>query len=58
MNDYLILAAKRTSEILQESNQDINNLNISATMKEVAREFSERSKKEDDLKRVIREFIS
>ena len=35
-------AAKRTAEILQEKDQAINNLNISAALRQTAREFTKR----------------
>ena len=51
-------AAKRAAEIIQEHDQALNNLNISAALKETAREFSERGKKVGNLKRVIRGIVS
>ena len=50
-------AAKRTVELIQEHDQALNNLNISAALKETAREFSERGKKVGDIKRVIRGIV-
>ena len=50
-------AAKRTAELIQEHDQDLNNLNITAALKETAREFSERGKKVGDIKRVIRGIV-
>ena len=50
-------AAKRTVELIQEHDQDLNNLNITAALKEAAREFSERGKNVEDLKRVIRGIV-
>ena len=50
-------AAKRTAELIQEHDQALNNLNISAALKETAREFSERGKKVEDFKRVIRGIV-
>ena len=50
-------AAKRTAELMQEHDQALNNLNISAALKETAREFSERGKKVGDFKRVIRGIV-
>ena len=50
-------AAKRTAELIQEHDQALNNLNITAALKETAREFSERGKKVGDIKRVIRGIV-
>lgn len=41
-------AAKRTAELIQEKEQALNNLNISAALKETAREFSRNGNKEGD----------
>ena len=50
-------AAKRAAELIQEKEQALNNLNITAALKETAREFSEGSKKVEDFKRVFRGII-
>lgn len=50
-------AAKRATELMQEHDQALTNLNITAALKETAREFSERGKKVEDLKRVIRGIV-
>lgn len=50
-------AAKRTTELIQEHDQALNNLNITAALKETAREFSERGKKVENLNRVIRGIV-
>ena len=55
--DINIKAAKRTAEIIQEHDQALNNLNITAALKETAIEFSERGKKVGDFKRVIRGIV-
>ena len=50
-------AAKRATELIQEHDQDLNNLNITAALKEAAREFSERSKQSGDIEGIVRGIV-
>ena len=50
-------AAKRTVELIQEHDQALNNLNITAALKEAAREFSERSKQSGDIEGIVRGIV-
>lgn len=55
--DINIKAAKRAAELMQEHDQALNNLNISAALKETAREFSEGSKKGENIERIVRGIV-
>ena len=50
-------AAKRAAEIIQEKEQYFNYQNLNAAINQAAREFSEWSKKVEDIKRVIRGIV-
>ena len=50
-------AAKRTVELIQEHDQALTNLNITAALKETAREFSEGSKKGENIEGIVRGII-
>ena len=50
-------AAKRTVELIQEHDQSLNNLNITAALKETAREFSEGSKKGENIEGIVRGIV-
>ena len=50
-------AAKRTVELIQEKDQALTNLNITAALKETAREFSEGSKKGENIEGIVRGII-
>ena len=50
-------AAKRAAEIIQEKDQALTNLNITAALKETAREFSEGSKKGENIEGIVRGII-
>ena len=50
-------AAKRTAELMQEHDQALNNLNISAALKEAAREFKKGDNKSENIEGIIRGIV-
>ena len=55
--DIKLEAAKRATEIIQEKEQAFSYQNLNAAINQAAREFSEGSKKVEDIKRVIRGIV-
>ena len=52
-----IKLSKRAAEIIQEKEQAFNYPNLNAAINQAAREFSERGKKVEDIKRAIRGIV-
>ena len=58
IQDIEFKLSRRAAEIIQEREQAINYLNINAALNDAAREFKNKERKGNDLKRIIKEIIS